>query len=102
MIPASKRSPWSGEWVITPVFLTGESHGQRSLVSYSLCSHKELDTTEQHIGFILYHLDLRSEIYISLISGTKKLVAVVRPSVLTDSRRRSEMVKGDLDTCREK
>ena len=47
-------------------------------LSYSLCGHKELDTTEQHIGFILYHLDLRSEIYISLISGTKKLVAVVR------------------------
>ena len=86
LIPGSERSPWSGEWVLTPVFLPGESHGQRSLVSYRPCGHKELDTTEQHIGFILYHLDLRSEINISLISGTKKLVARVRPSVLTDSR----------------
>ena len=33
--------------VPTPVFLPGESHGQRSLVSYSLWSHKESDTTEQ-------------------------------------------------------
>ena len=29
-----------------PVFLRGESHGQRSLVGYSLWSGKELDTTE--------------------------------------------------------
>ena len=31
----------------TPVFLPGESHGQRSLVGYSPQGHKELDTTEQ-------------------------------------------------------
>ena len=30
----------------TPVFLPGESHGQRSLVDYSPCGHKELDSTE--------------------------------------------------------
>ena len=30
-----------------PVFLLGESHGQRSLVGYSPWGHKELDTTEQ-------------------------------------------------------
>ena len=33
--------------VPTPVFLSGESHGQRSLVGYSPWGHKELDTTEQ-------------------------------------------------------
>ena len=27
--------PWRREWLPTPVFLPGESHGQRSLVSYS-------------------------------------------------------------------
>ena len=32
--------------VPTPVFLSGESHGQRSLVGYSASGHKELDTTE--------------------------------------------------------
>ena len=30
----------------TPVFLSGESHGQRSLVGYSPWSHKESDTIE--------------------------------------------------------
>ena len=31
----------------TSIFLPGETHGQRSLVSYSSWGHKELDTTEQ-------------------------------------------------------
>ena len=35
------------EWLLTPVFLPGEFHGQRSLVGYSLWCHKESDTTEQ-------------------------------------------------------
>ena len=30
----------------TPVFLSGESHGQRSLAGYSPWGHKESDTTE--------------------------------------------------------
>ena len=30
----------------TPVFLPGESHGQRTLVGYSPWGHKELDMTE--------------------------------------------------------
>ena len=34
-IPRSGRSPWRWGWQPTPVFLPGESHGQRSLVSYS-------------------------------------------------------------------
>ena len=29
------RIPWRREWLPTPVFLPGEFHGQRSLVSYS-------------------------------------------------------------------
>ena len=33
-------------WHSTPVFLPGESHGQRSLVGYSPWGRKELDTTE--------------------------------------------------------
>ena len=35
------------EWLSTPVFLPGEFHGQRILVSYSLGGWKELDTAEQ-------------------------------------------------------
>ena len=33
-------------WQPTPVFLSGESHGQRNLAGYSTQGHKESDTTE--------------------------------------------------------
>ena len=41
--------PEGGPWRVrqpTPVFLPGESHGQRSLVSYSPWGHKEPDMTK--------------------------------------------------------
>ena len=40
------KIPWTRAWQPTPVFLHGESHGQRSLEGYSPYSCKELDTTE--------------------------------------------------------
>ena len=39
------KIPWRRAWQPTPVFLPGESHGQRSLVGYSPRGHKESDTT---------------------------------------------------------
>ena len=44
-----REDPWRREWQPTPVFLPGEFHGQKSLVSYSPWSCKELDMTEQPI-----------------------------------------------------
>ena len=38
---------WRREWQPTPVFLPGESHGQRSLADYSSWGCKESDTTEE-------------------------------------------------------
>ena len=38
---------WRRKWQPTPVFLPGESHGQRSLTDYSPWGHKESDTTKQ-------------------------------------------------------
>ena len=38
---------WRRKWQPTPLFLPGESLGQRSLVCYSLWGCNELDTTEQ-------------------------------------------------------
>ena len=38
---------WRREWQPTPVFLSGKSHGQRSLVSYSPWGRKESDMTER-------------------------------------------------------
>ena len=37
---------WRRKWQPTPVFLPGESHGQRSLAGCSLWGHKESDMTE--------------------------------------------------------
>ena len=42
--------PWRRKWQPTPVFLLGESHGERSLVGYSPCSLKESDMTERCSG----------------------------------------------------
>ena len=40
------KLPCRRAWQPTPVFLPGESQGQRSLVGNSPWGHKELDTTE--------------------------------------------------------
>ena len=54
--PAMRRpgfDPWAGEdplekdMATTPIFLPGESHGQKSLVGYSPGGCKEVDTMEQ-------------------------------------------------------
>ena len=45
-IPWAERIPWRRARHLTPVFLPGESHGQRSLAGYSPWGCKELDTTE--------------------------------------------------------
>ena len=45
-VPGLGRSPGGGnEWQPIPVFFLGKSHGQRSLVGYSLWGHKESATT---------------------------------------------------------
>ena len=46
LIPGLGRSPGVGSGQPTPVFLPGESNGQRSLVGYSPWGHKELNTDE--------------------------------------------------------
>ena len=44
--PWVRKIPWRRAWQPTPVFLPGESHGQRSLVGYSPWGCKESDTTD--------------------------------------------------------
>ena len=41
------KIPWRREWLLTPVFLPGESHGQRSLVGYSPRGLQASDVTKQ-------------------------------------------------------
>ena len=45
--PRARESPWRRAWQPTPIFLPGESHGQRSLAVYTLWGRKESDTTER-------------------------------------------------------
>ena len=49
--PWVRKISWKREWQPPPVFLPGESYGQRSLVGYSTWGYKELDTTEQLAPF---------------------------------------------------
>ena len=49
---------WRREWLPTPVFLLGESHGQRGLASCSPWGHKESDTTEW-LTLSFFHLCMR-------------------------------------------
>ena len=44
--PWARKSPWRRKWLPTPVFLPGESHGQRTLAGYSPWGRKELDIME--------------------------------------------------------
>ena len=46
LIPSSGRFSWRRNWQPSPVFLPGKSHGQRTLVGYSLGGYKKLDTAE--------------------------------------------------------
>ena len=44
--PSVGKIPWRTAWQPTPVFMPGESCGQRSLAGYSLQGLKESNTTE--------------------------------------------------------
>ena len=45
--PRVRKIPWSRKWQLTPVLLSGESHGQRNLVGYSSWGQKESDTAKR-------------------------------------------------------
>ena len=44
--PGVRKIPWRRKWQSTAVFLPRKSHGQKSLVGYSLWGCKELNMTE--------------------------------------------------------
>ena len=51
-LPWVGKMPWRRKWHPTPVFLTGKSHGRRSLVGYSPQGRKEFNMTERlHFHF---------------------------------------------------
>ena len=46
--PWVRKIPWRRAWQPIPIFLPGESHGQRSLLDYTDHSITESDTTERN------------------------------------------------------
>ena len=60
------KTPWRRAWKPTPVFLPGESHGQRSLVGYSPWGQKEPGMTE-----VAQHTRIHSELHSTTDSEQK-------------------------------
>ena len=57
--PWVRKIPWRRKWQPTPVFLPGESHGQRSLAGYSPWGPKRVQhnlATKQQQGIIWYSI----------------------------------------------
>ena len=79
LIPGSRRFPWRRKWQPTPVFLPGESHGQRSLVGCSPRGHKELDMTER-LSMTVMTRELSSPIVCSQKTKTEN-----RNNIITNS-----------------
>ena len=53
------EDPWRRKWQSTPVLSPGKSHGQRSLVGYSVWGRRESDTTEWlhfHFHYKVYQI----------------------------------------------
>ena len=61
------EDPWSRKWQPTPLFLSGKSHGQRSLAGYSPWGYKESAATEHKHILIL---DLPS--WLTLLWGQRE------------------------------
>ena len=60
-VKAENRDDPLGVWHLNPVFLSGESHGQRNLMRYSLWGSKESDMPE-----VTYHTNRINNQYLAL------------------------------------
>ena len=67
--PWVRKIPWRRAWWSTSVFLSGESHGQRSLVCYSPWGHKSVrhDWTITLSLFFTFHHDSYAWFYFCCI-----------------------------------
>ena len=70
MVSIPGKIPWRSKWQSTPVFLPGKSHGQRSLVGYSLWGLKRvghiLVTKQQQQHFIYICVCVYIYIYVHI------------------------------------
>ena len=78
--------PWRRAWQPTPVFLSGESHGQRSLEGHGAEGREELDMSEYYILHLQGSQNLKVNMVIleSNIQATDGLVEdsfVINPTI---------------------
>ena len=67
--PGIRKILWKRAWQPTPVFLPGESHGQRSLAGYSPLGHKESDLTEwAHVHVNTYSVSWWFKLFLWFLS----------------------------------
>ena len=80
------KIPWRRAWQPTPVFLPGESHGQRSLVGYSPWGCKESDILKlvsiQHTYVHTYPNIYRSHMYDTHVSNIIRITLYVYISLV--------------------
>ena len=57
-----RKIPWRRKWQPTPVFLPGESHGQKTLAGHSPWGHKEWDTTERLLLSLSFKVVMEEEL----------------------------------------
>ena len=57
-----RKIPWRRKWQPTPVFLPGESHGQKTLAGHSPWGHKEWDTTERLLLSLFFKVVMEEEL----------------------------------------
>ena len=65
--PCVGKIPWRRKWQLTPIFLPGESHGQRSLASHNPGGHKESGTTERLTH--LHHQQIEEQVSELILLG---------------------------------
>ena len=61
--PWARKIPWRRAWQPTPVFLPGESHGQRSLVGYSLWVEKSRTQLKRQCAHAHAHTHTHTQLY---------------------------------------
>ena len=75
-----RKIPWRRKWQPTAVFLSGKSHGQRSLVAYIPWGHKkvghDLATKQQHVKKAcmerLHHILITNTMWWDRLKGPNK------------------------------
>ena len=70
--PCVRKIPWRKEWLTNPIFLPGEFHGQRNLVSYSPWDSRVSDTTEQLTLLLLLNVQNTRQMENTSHPNTKK------------------------------